>query len=354
MFGQRESVPLCGLPLFHDIKENLLQQKQQLTMSQKTRHRDQAKRRTRNGKKTTAHAQFVPPLSAYNASEERPYLPAGRFDEMTMRIEQEEKRLNSIRNLGCNYIRPIGVGQTLQTLRDRKAAAAQASAEEANAMSLQQQDEQQQEEQQLNFILPPSFQENSGVDSPQDTAMLDDLAGNQMGSSSATHELAASFGQVTSQQNDEDEEEDEISYDYEAEFARVEDVRGEEEGILEKEHNSRFKMLNARDAARDFTIQQFVETSHMESHPYDLEDDFENPQLDVETNQGDSGDFTEVPWVNISDTVQSVDSPRVSSLNSIMGRRMGSTSTVAQGSARLAPPHSRRRISDNNSDHELV
>lgn len=352
MFGHDESISLCGLPLFKDIKENLVQQKQQ-SAPPRVQRRDQ-QRRSRNGKRAGAYHQFIPPLSAYNASEERPYFPGGKFDEMTMKIEQEEKRLNDIRNLGCNFIRPIGIGQTLQMLRDRKAAAAKVRMEEANQASLQRPEEQQEDEQDLNFILPSAFQENAGGNSPQDSAMIDSISEDQSGTAPVRQELGAPFGQVAVQDND-DEEEDEISYDYEAEFARVEDEQGEEEELLEKERNGRLKMPSVRDSTRDLTIQQFVETSHMGGHPYDLEDDFENPQLDVETNQGDSGDFTEIPWVNVSDTVQSVDSPRISSLNNAMNHRIASTSTVTQGATtRLLAPQTRRRVSDNNSDHELL
>ncbi|CAR27532.1 hypothetical protein ZYGR_0N00130 [Zygosaccharomyces rouxii] len=364
------SVPLSGLPLFRDVKENLIQQRneqQQQHQQQQATH--QAKRRN-HLKKSSTHHHYMPPLSAYNASEERPYYPGGRFDEMTMRIEMEQRRLNGIRNLGYNYIRPIGVGHTLQMIRERKQLAAKLRVEEAaqqqEQLELQGQEEQEQQldqiqrprQQQQHSILPSAFQENGDRSSHYDFGMVEDVGEDPTGTSPPQpmgQILAPPFNPTV---EDEDEEEDEISYDYEAEFAQVEDEQNEEDEedeYLDKNQEGRLRMLNPRGATRDFSIQQFVETSHMESHPYDMEDDYENPQLEVETNQGDSGDFTEVPWINISDTVDNVDSPRVSSLNSLVGHRMISSSTVTTNNngLRLLPPRA-RRVSDNNSDQELI
>lgn len=355
------SIPLSGLPLFRDVKENVIQQRQeQYQHQQQAAH--QAKKRN-HIKRPVIHHHYMPPLSAYNASEERPYYPGGRFDEMTMRIEMEQRRLDGIRNLGCDYIRPVGVGQTLQMIRERKQVAAKLRAEEAAQQEeLQRHQEQDRQEQHGQpSLLPATFQENGEHNSLYDSGMVDDVA-EELTSISPSQpmqrELGAAFNPAA---GEDDEEEDEISYDYEAEFAHVEDEQNEEDdddadGYLDRNREGHLKMLYPRSATRDFSIQQFVETSHMENHPYDMEDEYENPQLDVETNQGDSGDFTEVPWVNISDTVQNVDSPRVSSLNSLVDRRMISSSTVTTNNygTRLLPPQARRRVSDNNSDQEVI
>ncbi|GAV53520.1 hypothetical protein ZYGR_0AK00220 [Zygosaccharomyces rouxii] len=362
------SVPLSGLPLFRDVKENLIQQRNEQQQHQQQQQAAHQARRKNHLKKTSNHHHYMPPLSAYNASEERPYYPGGRFDEMTMRIEMEQRRLNSIRNLGYNYIRPIGVGHTLQMIRERKQLAAKLRAEEVaqqqEQLELQRHEEQEQQQdqrqrQQEPSILPSAFQENGDPSRRYDFGMMDDVLEDPTGTSPPQpmgQMLAPPFNLAV---EEDDEEEDEISYDYEAEFAHVEDEHEEEEEeedeYSDKNQEGRLKMLNPRGATRDFTIQQFVETSHMESHPYDMEDEYENPQLEVETNQGDSGDFTEVPWINISDTVDNVDSPRVSSLNSLVGRRMISSSTVTanNNNTRLLPPRV-RRVSDNNSDQEFI
>lgn len=359
-------VPLSGLPLFRDVKENLVQQRneqQQYHQQQQTVH--QARRRN-HFKKVSNNRHYMPPLSAYNASEERPYYPGGRFNEMTMRIEMEQRRLNSIRNLGCNYIRPIGVGHTLQMIREKKQLAAKLRAEEAaqqqEQLELQRHEEREQQRsqgrnQQDSSILPSAFQENGDHSSRNEFGIMDDVVEEPAGrspSQSIGQTLAPPFNAAL---GEDDEEEDEISYDYEAEFAHVEDEHeeDEEDEYLDKNQEGRLKMLNPGGTTRDFTIQQFVETSHMQSHPYDMDDDYENPQLEVETNQGDSGDFTEVPWINISDTVDNVDSPRASSLNSLVGNRMISSSTVTtnNNNTRLLPPRA-RRVSDNNSDQEFI
>lgn len=362
------SVPLSGLPLFRDVKENLIQQRneQQQHQHQQVTHGTHQSRRRNHFKRTSNQQQYMPPLSAYNAIEERPYYDGGRFDGMTMRIGMEQRRLNGIRNLGYNYIRPIGVGHTLQMIRERKQLAAKLRAEEAaqeqEQFELQRHEEHEQLQeqdqrrlrQQRTSILPSAFQENGDSNNRFDFGIMEDVVEGQP--------LVPPFNPAA---EGEDEEEDEISYDYEAEFAHVEDEHedDEEDEYLDNNQEGRLKMLNPRNSTRDLSIQQFVETSHMESHPYDMEDEYESPQLEVETNQGDSGDFTQVPWINVSDAVDNVGSPRVSSLNSLVGRRMASTSTVTtnnnnndndnDNNRRLFPPRA-ERIPDNNSDQEYI
>lgn len=322
---------LSDLPLFRDIKEALIleRQQQQNRRAFNSRNRDQVanvqKKKTNSSTGDTS-SRYIPPLSAYNALEETPYYPhgknsrGGRFDELDMRVAQAQQRLKNIRTFGWDYIRPIGINDTMQHLKKRQSddgvKSADASSQETHG--LQQQNQQ-------GIPLPPTFQENGFEGS------FEYNAGDE--SRNMRPEDALNEAEQA------EEEEDEISYDYDAEFARVED---EEEDEIEGEEDGQRKVLGNAGHTRDVTIQQFVETSHIEGNPYEIDDEYENPQLDADLEQADSGDFTEIPWVNISDTVQSVDSPRIGSLNGIIDQ--------------IVPPrvsNRHRHISYNNSEGEF-
>lgn len=319
--NQQSSVALSALPLFRDIKEALILEKQQEGKSARPGHepRTIGKNGVNDGERRSSR-QYIPPLSAYNASEEAPYFPIGvdekgrRFDELTMRMDLAQKRLKSIRTLGWNTIRPIGVNETMQQLKER----------------LEKEESESKNASVNNQAQPSALQEN-------DDEFMESF-----------HEYDRRVDPLINNANsgaedaNESREEEDNSYDYDAEFARVEEEEEEEE----EEYPNGARTLGAahalanRSTVRDVTIQQFVETSHIERQPYELDDEYENPQLDIEGDQGESGDFTEVPWVEISDTVQSVDSQRISSLNSLIDR-------VTIPSVR---PQGIRRLSDNNSE----
>lgn len=306
-FSPPDNAFLSDLPLFRDIKEALILERQQQQQNRRTfnnRNREQianVQKKKTNSSTGDTSSRYIPPLSAYNALEETPYYPraknnrGGRFDELSMRVEQAQQRLKSIRTLGWDYIRPIGINDTMQLLKKRKnddgVKNSQAPSPETH---LQQQDHH-------GIVLPPNFQENGFEASFHEYNAAADQSGN-MGPEDASNEA------------EQEEEEDEISYDYDAEFARVED---EEEDQIEGEREAHRNILGNGGNTRDVSIQQFVETSHIEGNPYEIDDEYENPQLDVDLEQGDSRDFTEIPWINVSDTVQSVDTPRIGSLNGI-------------------------------------
>lgn len=334
-FTPPDNTFLSDLPLFRDIKEALIlerQQQQQNRRAFNNSNRDQVanvQKKKINSSTVDTSSRYIPPLSAYNALEETPYYPhgknsrGGRFDELNMRVAQAQQKLKNIRTLGWDYIRPIGINDTMRHLKKRQSddGVKSAGAPSHETHGLQQQN-------QHGIPLPPTFQENSFEGSFHDYNAGDESR--NMGPEDALNEA---------EQEEEEEEEDEISYDYDAEFARVED---EEDDEIEGEEDGQRKVLGNSGNTRDVTIQQFVETSHIEGNPYEIDDEYENPQLDADLEQGDSGDFTEIPWVNISDTVQSVDSPRIGSLNGIIDQ--------------IVPPrvsNRHRHISYNNSEGEF-
>lgn len=319
--SRQDGIPLGRLPLFRDIKEALVLEKQQQSKNGRPANEPRMIKKNRgNEEELRSGRQYIPPLSAYNAIEEVPYFPFGvdeherRFDELTMRMDQTQRRLKSIRTLGWNSFRPIGVNETMQQLKEK---------------SMKQE---MKNERADDIPLPSTLQENGDE---------------SMGSFQEYDYPADPHNSTTNglvEEADEAREDEDVSYDYDAEFARVEDEEEEEEEELRNATQS-LGPCHAppnRGAVRDLTIQQFVETSHVERQPYELEDEYETPQLDTDADQGDSRDFTEVPWVEISDTVHSGDSQRISSLNSLIDRVH-----IPTGRA-----HGTRRLSDNNSEVE--
>lgn len=304
---QQNCVRLSDLPLFRDIKEALMLEKQH---QQNKTHRptngaqivDKNKSTPRN--QSGIRHQYIPPLSAYNAAEERPYFPMGTrddkpaFDELTMRTDRARQSLKSVRTLGWDLIQPIGIRHTMRQLREQQKDHEGPSKVQASN----------------NMPLPLPMQENGNEP-------IDDF--HDLG-----HETADAGTPSAQQASAEPEEEDgDLSYDYDAEFARVEDEEEEEEradGI--RGTSMPFgagNPLTNRGTERDITIQQFVETSHVERHPYDSEDEYGHSQLNLDPDQGESREFMEVPWVEVSDTVESVNSRRISSLNSLSGHIIG-------------------------------
>lgn len=301
--SRQNYVRLSDLPLFRDIKEALVLEKQQ-QQSRNGRPGDGPrvgdKNRPAYSESGTGH-HYIPPLSAYNAIEETPYFPSGSsderyvFDELTMRTEQARQRLSSVRMLGWNCIRPIGVKETMKQLQDRS----RARETSARAQGVD------------DIPAPSAMQENGDVS----IGSFHDL-GNE----------AAPLETSIGEQAGPEEEDEDLSYDYDAEFARVEDEEDEDHGEARGVALSfgTGNPLANRGTERDLTIQQFVETSHVERHPYESEDEFENSQLNLEAEQGESREFMEVPWIEVSDTVESVGSRRISSLNSVTGHVLGS------------------------------
>ncbi|QLQ80641.1 hypothetical protein HG537_0D06420 [Torulaspora globosa] len=277
MSDSQRFVSLGDLPLFREIKEVLMVEKQQNKNGRPGDGRKVGDKSKFGCNESSAGCHYIPPLSAYNAIEETPYFPSGTrderfaFDELTMRTDLAQQRLNSVRTVGWDCIRPIGVKETMKQLQNRL-----------------------------------KNRENSArTAEPGDLPAVSDMQEN----GDEAH-IDASVGEQVLPQQEEDDED--LSYDYDAEFARVEQ---------EADGEGRSFWASNRGTGRDVTIQQFVETSHVERQPYDSQDEYETSQLNLDPEQGESREFMEVPWVEVSDTVESVSSRRISSLNSVLANR---------------------------------
>ncbi|QLL34168.1 hypothetical protein HG536_0G00250 [Torulaspora globosa] len=297
-------VSLGDLPLFRDIKEVLVMEKQQNKTGRPGDGPKMADKSKSGYNESSPGHHYIPPLSAYNAIEETPYFPSGAkdqrfaFDELTMRTDQAQQRLNSVRTLGWDCIRPIGVKETMKQLQERlKNQENSAKAREPGDMP-----------------ALSAMQENGA----------EAIVGfHELGDEAAAHIDTSIGGQLHAQPEEEDED---LSYDYDAEFARVEEEGDDEAGGELRGVAMSFRAnnpLSNRGTERDVTIQQFVETSHVERRPYDSQDEYETSQLNLDPDQGESREFMEVPWVEVSDTVESVGSRRISSLNSVTGHVLG-------------------------------
>lgn len=297
--SRQRFVSLGELPLFRDIKEVLVMEKQQQNKTGRPGDGRKEVDKSKSGSDSSPGHHYIPPLSAYNAIEETPYFPSGardeRFDELTMRTDQAQQKLSAVRTLGWDCIRPIGVKETMKQLQERlKSREKSAKATETGMPVLS------------------AMQENGN----EAIVSFHEL-GNEA-------HIDASVGEHAHAQPEEEDED--LSYDYDAEFARVEEeaddeVGGELQGVAMSFRAN--NPLSNRGTERDVTIQQFVETSHIERQPYDSQDEYETSQLNLDPDQGESREFMEVPWVEVSDTVESVGSRRISSLNSVTGHVLG-------------------------------
>ncbi|SCW00861.1 LAFE_0C13630g1_1 [Lachancea fermentati] len=255
---------LINLPLFKEINEQNAQAQERKQWGQMKNKQEQANR---------TRSRFMPPLAAYTAEYESPAYSfvdgeSAAFDGFEMKSNLNHSKLAQIRMLGWNNIKPIGIGRTAKEL------------DEAQRM-IRQQEEKQNEDRRShqgnrvedNHTDPPqitSYQENSYAISPPD--MDFDL--------------------------DQGVQEEDNSYDYDDEYARVEQEVEIQTNPRQDQHQR---------AGTSVSVQQFVETSHVDgiNHPYAIEQDYNNGYGYSDDGQEDSGDgdLTLMPPVNISDTV---------------------------------------------------
>lgn len=343
-----DEIPLSDLPLFRDIKEDLsIQQQEQQALknnkqprfSQTTRNKTQISRNTQQGNNSRG-TQYVPPLSAYSANEEAPYFPsgrhtsAGRFDELSMRYEQTQQRFKSIRTPGWSFLTPLGINSSIQGRKEKRLNEMHRVPDEPTALG--------DDGRLRNLTLPTDFQENGSdtnfhdleINNEHDFGPEEMTDGNRGGEDNVDTGGHNDDSVNHEEDDDDDDNDDDASYDYDAEFARVEDEHEHEEQE-ERRHYSNRRIV------RDVTIQQFVETSHVDRNPYEIDEEYEESHSNVDN--GDSGDFTEIPWVDVSDTVQSVDSSRVTSLNSHIDRQAVPGRNLRR----------HRHVPDNNSDQSI-
>ncbi|SCU81093.1 LADA_0B11166g1_1 [Lachancea dasiensis] len=204
---------------------------------------------------------FPPPLAAYSVSTEQPFFATGKepsphFDEFEMQLELHERRLHSIQRLGWDSIRPIGVEYTLEEqaeLMQLEALGAERQPQLRNSQNMQQEENRASP----NRIIAETVPEGEDLDVLDEPPAVD---------------LEVDL--------DEDVREDETSYDYDDEFARIDD-EDEPPGIIHHPTMQR----------PEHTVQQFIETSHLgASHPYDVENNYGGYEYSEPQPRGDSED----------------------------------------------------------------
>ena len=187
-------------------------------------------------------------MAAYSAYSEQPFFsthkaPSSTFDELQTRLELSDRRKQSIRTLGWDCIRPIGIAYTLKEREEMEKLASKEEEPRQEARPFAVHDSQNE----------PIVQENVGP-----TQQRPDPP-------SITLEQAATPDMDVNL--DQNIQEDETSYDYDDEFARIEPEH-------ENEVNSHLRADYQERSER--TVHQFIETSRIEeiNHPYDVENNY--------------------------------------------------------------------------------
>lgn len=321
---------LGDLPLFQNIKDELIRESERSTDNSNRlkpffnnlRGGPVTKKNKLGTTRKREKFRQPLPLAAYNTFEAVPFYPNERshrnnkFDELLMKEEQMQKSKKEIRYLGWNYIRSVGINKTMNQLEVERRRRKEEEANNNDDINVSNDvyrwqnvplaDQAQQRT--VRTLLQENIDDNSNS--------FQDL--NELEEEHEEHE----------EQEQELSEEDEISYDYDAEYARIEDDGEEGENrnglgldtVINADdshllfHQDTHASL-ARRVTRGLSIQQFVETSHNGNNPYETDDEYEYHRIDVDPYLVDSNDFTEVPPLNVSDTIQLVDGHRVSSLN---------------------------------------
>lgn len=363
LFDSGKGRRLVDLQLFGHIKS--IADKEKLRNGQETAYSN-----VKSGEINESNdIQYIPPLSAYSASDDVPFIPVRnlrkgklKLSVTEMRYEDFEKRMYSIRKSGWNSLRPIGVKKTMAEMkRDRHLR-------RAEVMALDQPIERTTNPNTMNYqenFLDPSMQissenqdtysgNNNDLDvdrNPSDLATVGE--GDIPDYNSRDHVETVDYNHSEPNSSvvagndvvhEEEEEEDEISYDYDAEYARVEiDEEDDEDGndgdrsrYLEAVNNSGFGIrgtITGPGIDRNLSIQQFVEATSRSRNAYD---DIYSEDGDISTNSvvdnhlsvgnissdlnSDAHDLTEIPTINISDTIDNSDIARSSRVSSLQNR----------------------------------
>ncbi|KAL3232755.1 hypothetical protein RNJ44_04671 [Nakaseomyces bracarensis] len=321
--------------------------------------------------------QYIPPLSAYSAASDAPFIPVrnlckGRMklSVTEMRYEDFEKRMYSIRKAGWNTLRPIGCRKTMAEIRRER------QMRKSDNMDMDQPLERLSGPNTMNYqenLLDPSMQNSAETGNMTDNDNDNDNITENIDINVSTnipvlvesgnHTIEHSAVDVNNEYYDtnngnsstnvgnevvdeaEGEEEDEISYDYDAEYARVEIDDEEEEGEGDGDRSTYLGAIENSDLAtrdpivqnginRNLSIQQFVEAT---SRPRNAYDDIYSEDGDISTYStadnhlsvgqissdlhSDGHDFTEIPTVDISDTIDNSDIARSSRVSSLQNRQ---------------------------------
>ncbi|SCV02363.1 LANO_0F17216g1_1 [Lachancea nothofagi CBS 11611] len=193
-------------------------------------------RSSNNSRHDTRKQPYPPSLAAYSTGREQPFYlkekePSPRFNEFEMQLELHGRSLNNIKMIGWDSIRPIGIAYTLK--------------EQDELAKLEAKEEEQQVQHQPQNAQNIILEEN--IESPAREPILEQPPSPDM-DINLDHNV----------------QEDETSYDYDDEFARID---GEDEEPVSNQ---------ATTTRHDQTVQQFIETSHIEGlgHPYDVENNY--------------------------------------------------------------------------------
>ncbi|CUS24906.1 LAQU0S21e01112g1_1 [Lachancea quebecensis] len=280
--GHDHGCSLESLPVFKTREEHSASRNDPKALGSR------GKRQTARESRSKHYA--MPPLAAYSAFSEHPFFPVhkatgSKFDAFEMRLELCEKQQESIRTLGWDSIRPVGIGFTMKEREDL----AKLEAKE------------QERQQQLSSHGPRDL---LSVDRPQENA-------NTPQHTMLPHEVVIRSPTPPSMNVnlDQDIHEDETSYDYDDEFARIEpdddvaDARNAQDDNYERAER---------------TVQQFIETSHIEgvSHPYDMENNYQHSYN--YSDNDDSGSLA-LPPVAIPDIEAydaGINGPEIADINS--------------------------------------
>lgn len=297
-----QSRALNELPLFKELKEELIKKPE---INRVTNHNATVPLRNGQGRTNepfvNAEAQvrhdYIPPLSAFSAYKSGPDSMANvSNNELYNILKRDQKWRESIRGLGKDIFRPIGINRTMEELIT-----------EARPKS-------EYVEEQPQFYEEPGNHAIISIEN-DNSANATDTHGYHLaeGSNDAGDDYEEGGGGEG--EGEEVEEEQEMSYNYSEEYTRSEEEHANDIDIPEEQEENQEWTKNTSNA-RALSINEiahYVEQSYIQNNnPYIDQDAFEEELSYMESS---NYDFTEVPSLTISDPIVSSDRPRVSSLN---------------------------------------
>lgn len=343
---QWDSEALCDLPLFRDIINETTSSGPDL--SNRLNHAGSIHNRISKSKNNNDNQSSISnsvrysypiPLSAYSIHEELPnnfskklLVNSEKFDELGLKYDSYRSSKRSIKHLGYNSIRPIGINKTMKELHDLKKQKEadlleSANREDSNNIQMIQ-------PLSLGNQLPNQFQENEDITNVTEMipTSVSNIFQDRIQVQPGREELYANNDQ-------EDEGDDDISYDYDAEFDQV--IEDEEEGgevvnadpnvqndhtiihnngVIENIEEESINQIqvdnnivgsefnNFSNTFRSGTrlsggqsIQEYVAMNNFEQSSFDdIGDGSDNDLIDEH-------EFTQIPSLNMSETIQEND-----------------------------------------------
>lgn len=357
-----ESQSLLNIALFEQIKEKLNRQQGLRHKNNGAHLRGQIGLRegTVNNESEDENqgdeAPYIPPLSAYSATSDEPYLPLRSIKKgcfkvsiAAMKYDDFERRMYQIRKTGWHTLKPIGVAKTMAEIRreQRHKKEGSSNPESSQPETATEPDVDMLHQENINVAYTATsnraYSNNTDVGAAiqnQERVLETSVEPQNRDNSFSVQGI----GQDVNEGEEEEDEEDEISYDYDAEFARVE-VEDEESDFQNRSNffdSSNISDLNHgvtagindNEATGGLSIQQFVETTAPNQNPYDdvydeSESNTRRVHLDPDESidrissdfVSDNQEFTEMPTVDISDTINESDIMRSSRVSSLQNQQ---------------------------------